>query len=202
MTPSSTSFHASSVLIVPPSHFRRRFVMAPSGRFEPAMQTAMKTFKDAADLSSGLSASRARELLNYLGPNKIAFNPDTYTESIAKELCSPFYLYQLMVYMYWNWFGCVPSPRPIPRRRQPSPTWRAAAWLLLEGASRSGRNVGALLIFPQLLRFRLRHRLPSPGQPLHHSAAADVCCQPAFGIDLPSHLLANRSRVPSRMRAG
>ena len=61
----------------------------------------IRTYGDVLALSSGMSSSRAAELLRSMGPNAITYEPDTFVQGIIKEFATPFGVYSLMVYLYW-----------------------------------------------------------------------------------------------------
>ena len=75
--------------------------MNASGEFEPAMKVPIQKYSDAKARTSGLSSEEASKLLDFVGPNKIPFEPDTIVDSVAMEFFGWFYLFQLMAYMIW-----------------------------------------------------------------------------------------------------
>jgi len=78
-----------------------RYVLTADGKFEPAESAVLSTYADAKANAGGLSSDEAGKLLDFFGPNKIPFRPDTILESVAMEFFAWFYLFQLMAYMIW-----------------------------------------------------------------------------------------------------
>lgn len=81
--------------------------MTAEGHFQPAIYAPVSTYRDIQEVACGLSRAESAALLNYVGSNAIPYMPDTIMASIAIEFLTPFYLYQLLVYMLWIWFGWV-----------------------------------------------------------------------------------------------
>eukprot|EP00873_Tetraselmis_striata_P045781 jgi/Tetstr1/466045/TSEL_010632.t1 len=82
-----------------------RYVMTSSGHFQRAVHTPVKQYEDAHKLAGGMSSDDAAKRLDFVGHNAIPFEPDTWIQAIKDEFFTPFYLYQLMVYMVWLWFS-------------------------------------------------------------------------------------------------
>ena len=80
--------------------------MNASSEFEPAMSIPVQIYADAKARASGLSSKEASKLLDFIGPNKIPFEPDTIVDSVAMEFFGWFYLFQLMAYMIWCGSSC------------------------------------------------------------------------------------------------
>lgn len=87
--------------------------MTSSGHFQRAVHTPVKQYEDAHKLAGGMSSDDAAKRLDFVGHNAIPFEPDTWIQAIKDEFFTPFYLYQLMVYMVW----CVAAPPAPPLLR-------------------------------------------------------------------------------------
>lgn len=75
--------------------------MNSGGKFEPAVSVPIQIYSDAKARAGGLSREEAGKLLDFIGPNKIPFEPDSILDSVAMEFFGWFYLFQLMAYMIW-----------------------------------------------------------------------------------------------------
>ena len=70
----------------------------PCLHVEPAVYMSMRDGLNGADYDRKLETN---------GPNLIPFRARGFFQAISDELCSPFFVYQMIVYITWAWTGYI-----------------------------------------------------------------------------------------------